>query len=68
MKTYELWARVGVTVNVPENEIEEFNKNQEAYVKKSLTNGSARVNGETYFPEDVKENEEFVNKYGSLGW
>lgn len=68
MKTYQLWARVGVTINIKEDQIEEFMKDQKEFVQKGILNGSIDLDGDTYFPEEVEENEEFESKIGYLGW
>lgn len=70
MKTYELWARVGVTVAVREDEVEEFLQDQESFVIRQLAFGDAEFDGETYFPEEVEENKKFEDEHGHecLGW
>lgn len=58
MKTYKLWARVGMTVEVTEEEKEEFLNNPETFVVKNLNNGKVYSDGEIYFPHDVADNNE----------
>lgn len=65
-ETYKLWARVGVTVQVSKEDVPRFLENQEKYIREGLTNGKVTMDGETYFPEEVEENEAFEKLYGEL--
>lgn len=55
-KTYKLWARVGMTVEVTEDEKEMFLQNPEKYIKENLNTDKVRMDGETYFPVDNEDN------------
>lgn len=65
-ETYKLWARVGVTVQVSKEDVPRFLENQEKYIREGLASGKVTMDGETYFPEEVAENERFSKLYGEL--
>lgn len=67
---YELWMRVGVTLNVTKNEIEALlgNTDLETCLKtfeNIVIDGRAKLDGETYIPYDSLENinETFETSY-----
>lgn len=68
MEKYNLWARVGMTFNIDEDNIAEFKSDPEAYMIKGLEDGTVRIDGETYFPEEDGDNERFEDKHGYIGW
>lgn len=51
-----LWARMGVTINVPESEKDKFLQNPKEGILKALKEGQVTLDGETYFP-DIEEND-----------
>jgi len=57
MKTYKLWARVGMTVEVTEEEKERFLSNPEKFIQENLNTKKAYMDGETYFPSDGEDND-----------
>lgn len=50
----EKWARVGMTIEVDEKLWE---KDQEEAVMEAFRKGKVKLDGETYFPEEVDEND-----------
>ncbi|GAB6461076.1 hypothetical protein CON36_34870 [Bacillus cereus] len=50
----EKWARVGMTIEVDEKLWE---KDQEEAVMDAFRKGKVKLDGETYFPEEVNEND-----------
>jgi hypothetical protein len=69
---YTLWARVGYTLEVPKEDVEEFGADPKAYFEKALKSGKAFMDGETYFPEEDEENLRAAVEVGKedeeLGW
>lgn len=63
-KTHKLWLRVGVTMEVPEADAKELQKDIEGYAKRALAAGTAVVDGDTYFPE-TPENRAFSDATGA---
>lgn len=57
MKTYRLWARVGMVVEVTEEEKEEFLNDPETFVIENLNNGKVYSDGEIYFPINCEDND-----------
>lgn len=47
------WARVGMTFEV---DMELWNKDNEKAIMEAFKTGHARLDGETYFPEEADEN------------
>ncbi|WP_368900811.1 hypothetical protein [Oceanobacillus oncorhynchi] len=57
-KTYKLWARVGMTINVPESDKEKFLEDPEKYIESNFSNKEIiEMDGETYFPSGGEEND-----------
>lgn len=56
MTTHKLWARVGCTIYATEEEAKQIADNPEQFMAEALLTGRAKVDGDTYFPEDVNEN------------
>ena len=49
----KLWARVGMTIEVPEDEVLDFAQNMENRIEQYYERGLAKFDGEVYLPEDV---------------
>lgn len=68
-KNNKIWARLGVTVFVSEDEREDWLKNPNAMFKKALKEGRVKLDGDTYFPEEANENiDYFGENYNEIGW
>lgn len=65
-ETFNLWARVGVSVKVSKEDLPKFLENQEKFIREGLDNGKAFLDGETYFPDEVEENDRFMKKHGEI--
>lgn len=77
MKTYNLWARVGMDIKVNEEQIEGFLNNPEQFIIEGLKNGNVYIQGDSYLPEGVDDNDSLVNEgvkkgllddHGEIGW
>lgn len=64
METYELWARVGVTIRVKAEDAQKLADDHEGFISEALQNGTAEVDGDTYFPSEVEENVEYEKRFG----
>jgi len=55
----KVWARVGMSIEVPEDEILDFAENMENRIEQYYERGLAKFDGEVYLPEgvDCEEND-----------
>lgn len=55
----KLWARVGMTIEVPEDEVLDFAQNMENRIEQYYERGLAKFDGEVYLPDgvDCEEND-----------
>lgn len=53
-KRRKLWGRMGMTIEV---DAELWKKDNEAAVLEAIQSGHAKFDGESYFPENVDEND-----------
>lgn len=69
--TQTIWARIGFSIEVSEDEKEKWTVNPEQMFKQALESGKAKPDGDSYFPTDLSQNKIFFGlrtEENEIGW